>query len=119
MIFKILTKINIKRKIENPPACQSQTTQGGYLNPNHSGRIFEPVWIVRGVNISNFIVRGGKSDFREKEKRNETLQGDLGSLMSREDGTSRRPQHGPWASFTRKGKKKEQRRGDEKPINKH
>jgi len=33
--------------------------------PNHSGRTFEPVWIVRGVNISNFVVRGGKSDFCE------------------------------------------------------
>ena len=28
-------------------------------------RTFVPVWIVQGVNISGFVVRGGKSDFCE------------------------------------------------------
>ena len=32
---------------------------------NLSRRTFIPVWIVQGVNIPGFVVRGGKSDFRE------------------------------------------------------
>ena len=48
--------------------------------PNHSGRTFKPVWIVRGVNIPSFIVRGEKSDYVKVKggkadfflKRNET-----------------------------------------------